>query len=269
MTFIDDLNPDRFVAAGDWHGNFNQANRVIGYMTGAFPDVKTIVQLGDFGLWHGQKGTEFLDKLNAALVEHEIFVLWTDGNHENFVELEEYPLHDDGYRIIRSNIIHLPRGFRWEWYSVKFGALGGAHSVDKHMRTEGSSWWPQEWVTRDEINTFIDGGPVDVVVMHDSPAGAPNNVTDDALNQQQAAQWFGWDNLEMAALHRKRLALAIDPTDPFLILHGHYHRFWQQDYVREGGRRCTVVCLDEGGGMLNKHTMLIDVLDLQTWGDEK
>lgn len=255
MTFIDDLNPDRFLVAGDWHAGRGQALAALTLMEQLGDDVKVLVHVGDF-FYDDRK---FLNYVDALLDERGMTILFVDGNHEDFNYLYSVPLEDEGFRFLRERIIHLPRGFRWEWGGLKFAALGGAHSVDKDMRKPGKEWWVQEWVNDHQLEKFREGGLTDVVFMHDSPAGAPNAVVDDPINQGRAVQWFGDTNLALAAEHRRRLTTAIDPTDPSLIIHGHYHKRMLSEYWREGGRRCTVLGLDEGMNGVNLNTFLFDV----------
>lgn len=259
MGFVDDLNPDRFLIAGDWHAHGYQAGAALGLMENIGPDVKVLVHVGDFGIWPSTAGHTFLKRLSEALVERDMWVLFVDGNHEDFNTLLNIPRELDGHRIVRERIVHLPRGFRWNWNGIDFGALGGAHSVDQQWRQPGKTWWAQEWVNDNELARFRGGGPVDVVFMHDSPAGAPNEVVDSEDNQKRAFASYGPRNMAMASDHRRRLASAIDPTDPAMIFHGHYHRRMQGTYTREGGRECTVIGLDQGGSV-SRNTFLFDIV---------
>lgn len=266
---ISELEPDRVLLAGDWHGSLAQAKAVVRRAHEEM--IRVVLQLGDFGIW--PRDSAFLNGLNELLEELDMLVFFVDGNHEDFDQLYEYPLQEDGTRLVRSRIFHLPRGLRWEWYGVRFAALGGAHSVDRDMRTEGQSWWPQEWVNDEELELFRAGGPADVVLMHDSPWGAPNVITDSPLSQHNAMRYFGKHNIDLATEHRRRLATAIDPTDPAQIFHGHYHEKMFDAYLRDGGRTCTVVGLTEGGHGPWASTLIYDVLNnaaglISTRGEE-
>lgn len=258
---ISELEPDEIIVAGDWHGSLWQAQRVIEYAQAK--GVKVIIVLGDFGVWHGEPGGRFLKGLNLALEAAGITLLFVDGNHENFDVLYSYELEPEGHRVLRSNIWHLPRGLRWEWNGLNFAALGGAHSVDRDSRRESVDWWPQEWVTDQEIEDFIKGGPADVVFMHDSPAGAPNSVTDSPARQRDAVKWFGQHNIDLATNHRLRLAEAITAVSPGLIMHGHYHEQMSGVYSQPETARITYVWgLDEGQAPLRRHASLIDLVTL-------
>lgn len=265
MTIHDDV--DDVLFAGDWHGNLYQAEAAV--LAAAARGIKVIVQAGDFGLWTPKQETfRFLKGLNNVLVQHDIVLYWVDGNHECFPHLYEWPIGDDGTRQIRTNIFHLPRGLRWEWLGVKFVALGGAHSVDKDYRVHGEEWWPEEHVTYAEIQQVIDGGPADVMIMHDVPAGVPNLITDDPLGQHQAARWFGEHNIGAATMHRAILAQAYEVVNPGLIVHGHYHKRYTRKFVTPQGRNGTVICLDEGAHGIAYNTLAMTLAEIQVLVNE-
>src|SRR4051794_7894659 len=136
-------------------------------------DADVILQVGDFGYWeHKAVGVDFLDEVEGHLAALGRDCVWIDGNHENHAMLRAaYGPGPDGFVPVRQRLSYAPRGHRWTWDGVGFMALGGAPSFDQWMRTPGESWWPEETVTDDEAATAVAGGPVDVLVSHDCPAG--------------------------------------------------------------------------------------------------
>ena len=145
--------PRTLLLTGDVHGNASW------WRDAVFPALKrtgadVVVQVGDFGLWPGPQGQAYLDWLQSAVVsdgggdtlpeDAQPDILWLDGNHEDFDQLEATAPRHDGLRAVRPNIVHLPRGYRWTWRGVRFMAVGGAVSMDRAFRREGTSWWPQE-----------------------------------------------------------------------------------------------------------------------------
>jgi hypothetical protein len=66
---------------------------------------------------------------------------------------------------------YVRRGARVEIQGVRHAVLGGAESIDKHLRVEGKSWWPEETPTYEDFQRFLDSinAGVDVVVTHDAP----------------------------------------------------------------------------------------------------
>lgn len=96
------------------------------------------------------------------------------GNHDDPGLLRsavERGVNQDGFAALAPRVLHAPNGVQWVWGGVRFGALGGAPSVDHPARVEGVSWWRDEVISEGEIRTRTSGGPVDVMVTHDVPAG--------------------------------------------------------------------------------------------------
>lgn len=145
-----------------------------------FPEQKNLTRddyviiLGDFGLyWHEDKTYQYW---RQWLQNKPFTILWIDGNHENHDWINAMPVsiwnggevHRDG------NIIHLMRGQIFNIDGKKFLTMGGAASYDKVYRTEGTSWWPQEVPSAQEINECYDNlekvnNKVDYVLTHTCP----------------------------------------------------------------------------------------------------
>lgn len=242
---------------GDVHGVYDQLARAI--QTAYRADIDTVVQLGDFGIWTGPVGRRFLDLTQQLLDRSGVRLLFVDGNHENFDLLYTYPVAHEGHRYVRDNIVHLPRGLKWEWEDVSFLAMGGAHSVDRPLRPAGISWWPQEWITDEEIARAQAMGRADVMLCHDSPAQAPNSVVDSKIG----AQYFHQSELDLSAAHRTRLAQVAETASPYALFHGHYHRSMQSYWRTPAGHLCWTVGLDEGAAPLKHHTYRISLDDFR------
>ena len=137
---FEDLNPERFMVAGDTHGSTPHMQKLF-----KFADrfgIDTIVQVGDFGfVWPNLKkkkrdafgnrlyevigypeGDTRLDTLNRLAEDAGVMILFLDGNHEDFDRLDDlgaYPDSESSVQIM-DNIIYLPRGFSWVWNDIKF-----------------------------------------------------------------------------------------------------------------------------------------------------
>jgi Calcineurin-like phosphoesterase len=254
MAIEDLLRPeDTLLLAGDWHGNFPQADNVIRYAKEH--GIKVILQLGDFGIWSNDK--PFLNKMQFLLNQWDIHLFFIDGNHEDFTRLYDKKVLENGNRYVRDNITYLQRGYRFNWGDHSFLCLGGAASIDKRFRTKGKSWWPEEYLTEEDILTAQSGGPVDVMFCHDSPAGAPNSITDDNLGQIGAIRYYGSEALNYTNNHRQLLKRVTDVTTPKLLFHGHYHKDMRGFYVHgdEESSVGWVQGLDQGTGRINKHAL--------------
>ena len=64
---------------------------------------------------------------------------WIDGNNENPTALAVLDAGLDGFVEVADRCLYIPRGHRWTWRGVHFGALGGAFSIDWRDRTAGKS----------------------------------------------------------------------------------------------------------------------------------
>lgn len=201
--------------AGDWHGEslaaalaFHQALRV---------GADVLVQLGDLGVWPGRAGLRYLHALSFFVEETGIPLLFVDGNHEDFTQLEAAPKHSTGLGVLQPGVLHLARGMTWQWGGKLFAALGGAPSIDRLCRVPGESWWPQEVVTDADVALLegnLAGRTVDVMFTHDTAVAAPLPVNPAPLPpiiQMEADEG------------RKQLTRAVEIARPHVLMHGHYH----------------------------------------------
>lgn len=243
--------------AGDWHGNTAWATQTIAAL--AERGVRVIVQCGDFGMWPGDRGAAYLRALDETLDEHGLVLGFVDGNHDDHDQLAALP-RTDGVAWPATRIAHLGRGARWEWGGVTFAALGGAVSVDKRMRTEGRNWWAAEAATEQDVRRLADGGPVDVLVCHDRPAGSPLPFLRFVSRLWPAAVQ------KEAAAHRDLVQRAVEAVEPRVVVHGHYHnhRDHSRDRVVEviNGRRVGVILCDRDGTTLDRNTWIVTTAEL-------
>lgn len=181
-----------------------------------------IIQVGDFGLWPGWFGFVYLDRLNAALIEANVRLIWCDGNHEDFDQLERFvkynPTNQRGQVFIRSNILYSPRGTQWVLDNKRFMTVGGAVSVDREWRKPHESWWEQEQITDVQMQGIINnararrerGKPeVDYLFTHDCHPHTPfkNRLKPD------------FDSV----VHRDKIKAIVDEVRPRMWWHGHMH----------------------------------------------
>lgn len=162
---------------GDTHGE-HDVEKIFPYR---FPIGKTLkrddylIIAGDFGgIWYGNK----LDDIRLEFWEQKPYtILWVDGNHENFDALNKYPVEKwNGGKIhkIRDNVFHLMRGQVFNIEGKNIFTFGGGLSIDKHLRREGISWWPQEEANHKEIEEALSNlekvnNKVDYVITHAAP----------------------------------------------------------------------------------------------------
>ncbi len=202
--------PERVAVVGDWHANGAYARDSIAYARALGADI--ILHTGDFGYTYR---SAFLRTVSDALSEHGLDLGFVDGNHESFPRLYSYPVREDGLRVLAPGIYHLPRGFRWQWNGLRLLALGGAHSVDRPLRRPHISWWPEETLTAGDVVRAVRGGPVDVMITHDCPAGVDIPGLSPHL--------FAAAEIARAERHRQLLAEVVTDVQPYRLVHGHYH----------------------------------------------
>lgn len=229
--------------AGDTHGNIKHWEYLIKMCKGY--GLNEIYQLGDFGYWeHEFNGDRFLELLNQMLKDAGIMGYWIDGNHENFELLyEKYHANDPKEHEIRSNIIHLGRGYSKVIDGKKFLFCGGADSIDKKLRTKFVSWWPQELITPAEKERVIaNGNGVDVLVTHEAPRGV---IELDEFLGENNHLWFPESHNHRLLM--RDIVLAVKPK---MIIHGHYHHFYRGRFPLDYFNYIPVVGLNcDGSGM--------------------
>ena len=229
------MNDEKFVAfVGDVHGDLPHMLRVIDRM--AALGVTAIVQLGDFGFDNEQH----LGILTFHLRKYGMILYYIDGNHENHHWILTHEILN-GFRPITERIVHLPRGFRWEWQGIEYLAMGGAHSVDKSWRTPGLDWFPEETITYEQADEAMAGGKADIMLCHDVPSGVDIK-----------AIWgnpMGWPDHAIRASqhHRDVLRVIIDEVRPYHIFSGHYHTF-EHHLLKGKDYLSRVHILDMNGG---------------------
>lgn len=164
---------------GDTHGT-NDIDKVQDFFESleAYQEVTKedyLIILGDVAVcWDDGIGDAYIRDILQQL---PCTVLWLDGNHENFDEIDTYPVkewHGGKVQFIREDIIHLMRGQVYEIDGKTFFTFGGGLSIDKIWGTQGKSWWPQEMPSEEEYaeglrNLEQVDYKVDYVLTHTCP----------------------------------------------------------------------------------------------------
>ncbi len=138
---------------GDTHGTFD-LRKVVYFFNGREDEFSWddyLMFCGDVGVCGFMASDEA--KTRDILRNLPVTVLFVDGNHENFEQLNSYAVeiwNGGKVHFIESNIIHLMRGQVFEIDGKKFFTFGGAYSVDKMYRTEGITWFPEEIPSKEE-----------------------------------------------------------------------------------------------------------------------
>lgn len=209
------MTPNKLALCGDWHRDLPWSLNAV-HWAARQHDVDTILHVGDFGY---DFSGDFLYELNKKLKSLNVMLYFVEGNHDSSDFLRGYSIDaTTGFREIRSNILHIPRGHRWEWSGVSFLGIGGAVSVDKARRVEGVSWWRDEVISYSEAQRAIDGGRADVILSHDCPAGV------DIPDLSKTSHWFPVEQIRESDAHRQQLRAIVDAVQPSSLYCGHYHK---------------------------------------------
>ncbi len=237
----------RVLLVGDTHGNLRWLEHVV-FPAALSSNADAILQVGDFGWWPGPAGSSgFIELARQAPVP----LWWIDGNHEDHDRLAldiatVGAPNVDGAVPLGGALTYLPRGARLDLDGVSVVVCGGAHSIDRSMRTPGRSWFDAEHITDDDVERCSGPGHATILVSHDAPAGwtIPNLPSDGRL----PASWQA--ELPNCWAHRTQLARVMDAVTPALVVHGHYHSAYTR-WIDTAWGEMAVVGLSEDGTASN------------------
>lgn len=208
--------PDQRVAVcGDWHGNASWARTVARVLHSLAPDVTTVLHLGDWCMTPAAT-----DDIFAETSVTRFYV--TAGNHDDWGQITPLLDQHPGDAVRVSKLVWLlPRPARLSIGGRRVLSLGGAASVDRESRREGHTWWPDEVITEQHVQAAIAGGPADLMLTHESPAGTPVRRVREILRTNP---WgFPDTPRQESALSRGRVSDVWDAVRPELLIHGHMH----------------------------------------------
>ena len=144
------------IVTGDIHGQFSRLNDLLNKKK---DKLDLMICCGDFGYWPNHN-TEQLSNIK----NHGIPILWCDGNHE-----DHWAIRDRTTDELAPNIFYMPRGSTYkldDGRTIMF--MGGADSIDKHLRRLGRDWFPEEVVTQKDLMNLPDT-KIDIFITHTCP----------------------------------------------------------------------------------------------------
>lgn len=160
---------------GDIHGtlNINKLDMFMGREDLSEEDY--LIICGDTGICGFGKDDE--KRTREYLRKLPMTVLFCDGNHERFDELNSFPIdewHGGKVHIIEPGIIHLMRGQIYEIEDKLFFTFGGAYSIDRATRILGFTWFEEELPSEEEYeeaweNLKAHDYMVDYIITHTAP----------------------------------------------------------------------------------------------------
>jgi Icc-related predicted phosphoesterase len=213
-----DILDDRVAFVGDTHGNTKSLVNQLKVINSL--GIYTVFICGDFGIWGGYSGSQFLNDINRTLRNLDMKMYVTLGNHENYDMVDNHEKDSDGVMWFRENICVFPRPYRFTLNGMSVLSLGGAPSIDFEYRTLGYDWWAGEFITSNEACEAVDGGHADIMITHD----APDNGTV-AVQTIIDSNPYGFSTRarKYAEHGRHMMSSVVASVQPDLLIHGHYH----------------------------------------------
>lgn len=190
---------------GDTHGEEGRFRYMDSEILRTLKEDDYLIICGDFGYIFDNSYRE--RRFLRFMAEDLPFkILWVDGNHENFDRINEYPVEMwNGGKVHvvgrdkdgNPKLIHLMRGQVFEIEGKKIFTFGGAYSIDKAMRTEGYSWWPEEMPSDEEMKEAIENlkrvdHKVDYIITHAAPEDTMNLFHPDHVKEKSLNNFLEW-----------------------------------------------------------------------------
>lgn len=250
----------KILIAGDWHKNTMAASLVLSF----YAEIKTIYQVGDFGLWPGESGVKFLQNINDVLASNDQMLYVVLGNHDDYNQAKDFMEAEDGW--LQHGTLHLdrirfaPRSHVWQLNGKTFASLGGAGSIDRNLRVEGESWWCDEEITSSDVeqlkSKLFDAGlfGIDYFLSHEAPAGLHRKGFD------PRPVWITPEVEHYCYQQRVLLRDAVDFAKPKNLFHGHWH-YYVEDVLEGFDYNCNVFGLAADAQILDGAEVVIDLGD--------
>ncbi len=204
-------------AAGDIHGSLDRLYAdVLAFEAALGARFEWVLQVGDFGVWPDP------NRIDRATRNHEgagDFPAWftanrpvprptlfIKGNHEDFIWLDGRSDPE-----LLPGLFYLANGGTFELgpRSIQVGGIGGCFGPsDFDRQSKRLQGYARRHYTRDEIDTLVNKGRVDVLLVHDAPAGV--RFTTHRRGVGYVSQAAGLDVL-------------VDRVRPRVCFFGHHH----------------------------------------------
>lgn len=193
---------------GDVHGDFKKLKYMI---ESVVPKADYTIACGDFGYWPSMLFFNDLKQIDLKTAK----LFFCDGNHENHLSLQNLGNTTE----IHSNVFYIKRGTIVPLGETNFLFMGGADSIDKHVRTPGFDWFVEENISYKNIENFEENfkrhGKVDIVISHT----CPNEF--EIIDEQF---------LRVSDPNRDVLSYILQKTNPKKWYFGHWHIYKKGKY---------------------------------------
>ncbi len=200
---------------GDIHGEWGALNQLIN----RYKDlVDYIICCGDFGYWPNFWGTQLTHPYDPAKPDKGILfqggkfkILFCDGNHEDhwsLKQLEDNEIVPNVFYMKRGSTYRLPDG-----RNILF--MGGANSIDKHMRKIGVDWFPEETISHGDMQNLPDE-KVDILITHTCSEDILSDMCDGKIYDNDPS--------------RAAVSYIVNKYKPDLWYFGHWHMYKEGIY---------------------------------------
>lgn len=142
-----------------------------------------LIQLGDFGgIWYPFGENKEQENWLNWLADKPFTTAVVLGNHENYDIIETLPWTTKWGNDLQfweqengNRIYFFKRGAFYEIGGKKLLTIGGANSIDKHLRSAHVSWWEQEDISGKEVEACFNeldekGYTADYILTHTCPS---------------------------------------------------------------------------------------------------
>jgi predicted phosphodiesterase len=213
-------------AAGDIHGAMDRLyDDVLAFEESLGARFDCVLHVGDFGVWPDPDRVDKATRKHGGAGDFPIWfaenrsvprpTVFIKGNHEDFVWLGEEL--EAGRREILPGLTYLPSGevmYIGESHDrIRIGGIGGCYGPSNYeRRSRDLQGWARRHFTHDECERLSSQGGVDVLLLHDAPAGVE----------------FAWRRNDGSVRRRYRsdaegLAQAVARSRPRVCFFGHHH----------------------------------------------
>jgi len=168
MKFLK-TNKEKIIFVGDIHGNFDYLSHHISEYNLINYD---IIICGDCGIGFDENWErKTLSSLNTTLKRTDNKLYFVRGNHDNPTFFDNS--HGFNYNKNFSNITFVADYTIIQTNNINILCIGGGLSIDRLHRTEGKSYWKNEFpiYNEEELLGIKDG--IDVIVTHTAPRYTP------------------------------------------------------------------------------------------------
>lgn len=257
--------------AGDWHGNFKWTRYAL--HTFGQAGLKKVFHAGDFGFGWPGKWPDYANICESICKRYGMRLYVTPGNHENWEWINTRADWDDDLHWVTPHVALMRRNCRMDlYYETGDGnaavrslvSLGGAPSIDFDGRRERIDWWPEEMITRADLERLEADGHADVMVCHDSPAWP--NATPKVKRIHDIpvqASFFSAAGVRYAREGTRIMDIAYEAVRPKVFVHGHMH-VADVNRTDPDEQILSLNCDGENGNLavLDLRTLAFDFIDL-------